>query len=156
MVFSLLLDWGLGLDDIGHSQPGCPLELLGSFKEIPMLGSTRESDGMVWGGDWAEVLFYTIILSSLDLLITCNSTIDQEGRPRWAGKGAPYLEVLAQQGPQQYTYLQLQKGQRLQASASCSRQGDYPEPSAKCLKVPPTPPKSQNGLGAVSEDGSIF
>lgn len=39
---------------------GCPLELLGSFKEIPVLGSTMDSDGMVWGGDWAEVLFYTL------------------------------------------------------------------------------------------------
>lgn len=41
---------------------GCPLELLGSFKEIPVLGSTMDSDGMDLGGDWAEVLFYTIIL----------------------------------------------------------------------------------------------
>lgn len=46
---------------------------------------------MVWSGDWAEVLFDTIILSSLDVPIACNSPIDQEGRPRWQGK------VLAQQ-----------------------------------------------------------
>ena len=43
---------------------GCPLELLESFKKIPVLGSTMESDDVAWGGAWAEGSFYAIVLCS--------------------------------------------------------------------------------------------